>query len=900
MPFAPPSLLRGAAALLLAVAVSTSSDLAPPSGSAPVGHWAGPIPGLPNSKLPDAPTLGNGYAGVLLGTGGRPAAAFQGTVELWLNTNAMWGCTPGPTGPSALPVPALCSRVGLGGVRFTPISAVGVDLGPFKVRAEQHITNATLRTVATSTAGSALETTTFMAPEDNVIITSLHWTAAGADPKTLTINISTWVYALGGEVSLQAGSGGTLVAVRNSSRAAGGTSSGSYRRVRTAIAVALAGKGATTLAHTSTGAEQSQLVASGTTVLASGAPATRVVTALSDTLVRGNDHDPAPDAVALAHSTNADTVAAAVFTYWSAFWAKSSISLPDAPAVEGFWRGAQFISACMSASTGFLGKQQGLIPPSGLYGPWVTTDKPSWNGDFTLDYNQEAQYYGVYPSNHGEVAEPYFTPILDWMAAARVAAQQHAKSAGVLCPSTALHYSCHLAPWGYQSHDQSTYMHWNGNFAALLFINKWEYTRNLTWAREAAYPLLDGLNGWWGCFLEKVPATNATAGGGGGSGYVYHDANAKDPDDLGEGQKVQDPQIGLALIRRSLSAQLDMAAALGLPPPAKIADLLKNLVPYNTITSGMCNGAKGTAQCGCVEDGKTLTMNCPDGGTFTAVTFAAVGTPNGTCGSMSRGSCSGDPGKATAYVSGQCLGKSNCTLVADIGHFNGGADPCAMVPKSIAVQLQCSTAAPPDSNRSSFHSTTVWTGYTGASTAQSCAFSNYPLWPAEMVGLDAEPQVVQVARNSLRLYNDSNPGGFSINSRPVLKYPSQVRAGVCDVATAAPFCQTGEDVLRQIEAWIAARQQQNFMPVAPGGGTEQIGVSVAVDDMLVQAPSGRWIELFPVWPKSQPASFSNLLAKGGFEVSASYTPPAAAAGDSSCSAVSGVSIMSVTGGSSRT
>jgi hypothetical protein len=75
---------------------------------------------------------------------------------------------------------------------------------------------------------------------------------------------------------------------------------------------------------------------------------------------------------------------------------------------------------------------------------------------------------------------------------------------------------------------------------------------------------------------------------------------------------------------------------------------------------------------------------------------------------------------------------------------------------------------------------------------------------------------------------------------------------------------------------------------------------VAVDDMLVQAPSGRWLELFPVWPKSQPASFSNLLAKGGFEVSASYTPPAAAAGDSSCSAVSGVSIMSVTGGSSRT
>jgi hypothetical protein len=474
----------------------------------------------------------------------------------------------------------------------------------------------------------------------------------------------------------------------------------------------------------------------------------------------------------------------------------------------------------------------------------------------------------VYPSNHGEVAEPYFAPIQDWMGAARVAAQQHAKSAGVTCPANALHYSCHLAPWGYQSHDQSTYMHWNGNFASLLFINKWEYTRNVTWAREVAYPLLDGLNAWWGCFLEKVP-DNTT----GGSGYVYHDSNAKDPDDLGEGQKVQDPQIGLALIRRTLSAQLDMASALGLPPPAKVADLLHNLVPYNTVTTGMCNGAKGDAQCGCVEDGKTLTMSCPQGGTFAAVTFADVGTPNGTCGEMSTGRCSGDPAKAKAYVSSFCIGKTNCTLVADIGHFNGGADPCPMVPKSIAVQLQCSTSAPPNPN-GSFNTTTVWTGYTGATTAQSCAFSNYPLWPAEMVGLDAEPQVKQVARDSLRLYNDTNPGGFSINSRPVLKYPSQVLAGVCDAATTAPFCQTGEDVLHQIEAWIAVRQQQNFMPVAPGGGTEQIGVSVAVGDMLVQAPSGRWIELFPVWPKSQPASFSNLLVKGGFEVSATYTPPA--------------------------
>ena len=37
-----------------------------------------------------------------------------------------------------------------------------------------------------------------------------------------------------------------------------------------------------------------------------------------------------------------------------------------------------------------------------------------------------------------------------------------------------MHYSCHLAPWGFQSEDTSIYMHWN-DFAALLFVNNWEY-----------------------------------------------------------------------------------------------------------------------------------------------------------------------------------------------------------------------------------------------------------------------------------------------------------------------------------------------------------------------------------------------------------------------------------------
>jgi len=177
-----------------------------------------------------------------------------------------------------------------------------------------------------------------------------------------------------------------------------------------------------------------------------------------DNLLAGNAHDPTPDALALAEATRPADVAAAAAAHWAAFWAISSISLPSSKQVESYWLGAQYATACMTPTTQLLAKHRGLAPPSGLYGPWVSSDRPGWNGDYTLDYNQEAQYYGVFSSNHEELASAYFPPISDWMPSARLSAQQHAEKGNLTCPAKALHYSCHLAPWGEQSHDQSEYV----------------------------------------------------------------------------------------------------------------------------------------------------------------------------------------------------------------------------------------------------------------------------------------------------------------------------------------------------------------------------------------------------------------------------------------------------------
>lgn len=110
--------------------------------------------------------------------------------------------------------------------------------------------------------------------------------------------------------------------------------------------------------------------------------------------------------------------------------------------------------------------------------------------------------------------------------------------------------------------------------------------------------------------------------------------------------------------------------------------------------SGM--NASDHAVCGCTPDGKSVHLACPKAGRIIAVTFATIGTPTGACGALVPGKCRGDPAKAQAAVAKLCVGQTNCTIVADIQHMNGGQDPCVGIPKSIAVEVQCSTLVSPE------------------------------------------------------------------------------------------------------------------------------------------------------------------------------------------------------------
>jgi hypothetical protein len=853
------------------------------AGAPPVGHWSDYTSALPASQLPQVPLLGNGHLGVALdshrtssATGVGPGSA--NSVDVWLNTNSMWSCSNcGGTDPDHT-VPACCGVIALGGVslRFTSFPA-SAPLPQFE--AYQAVSNATLTTVWTTAAGGRIVTTTWMHPSDDIVVTNITWTPSGGDPPSLAVDVATWTL---GQGSTTEGSGGMPVpAATGCASPDGARESCSAANAATLV---FASRNASTVNATvmPISAALATGVWLGLGAMSIGARVVNDAPVYPPTLPFETVHslsipggswaavvvaeaetrgvglaDPVPlalAALAAALAAPQAAIASAAMAWWADMWSKSAVSLPTSPEVEAYWWGAQYALACASATESSEDK-----PPPGLYGPWASQDGPNWHGDFTLDYNFAAPYYGVFSSNRGETVEAYWLPIIDWMRPAAIKAQVQAGMAHVTCPPNALYFDCHLAPWGLASPDSMLrYMTWNGPHAVLAFVNLWEYTQNATFARDVVYPVLDGMNAWWSCYL------NQSAG-------VWDDENAFNPDYEHEGQPRRNPQIAMALVARTVASQLDIARELGITPPSVLVDIAANLAPFNTININATGPINGTwivnANTRCVNDIATW-FDVADYNSCEqlCLTVAACRVfsycPPADINNSTTG-CPGNEGQPPpktcwAYPEGawaSCMTNSSTHLGWASGLFN---------------------ATSPPSGRPA----TVWTAFSGANVAASDWFATYPSWPTEFVeplSPWAPAGTAGIAQASSVTYSDF------INGRPVDTFAGAVRAGT---NASAPLSWTPSQVMAGLKAFLAHSQGPSLLPYAPGGGIENTGISRAVNDMLLQSyrvPQvasalnlGAYVlSAFPFWDPTQSASFTTLLAKGGFTVSASFVGAAA-------------------------
>ena len=91
--------------------------------------------------------------------------------------------------------------------------------------------------------------------------------------------------------------------------------------------------------------------------------------------------------------------------------------------------------------------------------------------------------------------------------------------------------------------------------------------------------------------------------------------------------------------------------------------------------------------CQTKTENTTLSLACPAGTVVTSVDFASYGTPQGTCGTYQVGTCKAD---VAAALKSACLTKASCSVSASNVSFGG--DPCLGTPKSLAVQVTCSSS----------------------------------------------------------------------------------------------------------------------------------------------------------------------------------------------------------------
>eukprot|EP00756_Hemistasia_phaeocysticola_P054219 Hpha_TRINITY_DN30150_c0_g1::TRINITY_DN30150_c0_g1_i1::g.110591::m.110591 len=557
--------------LLCFAAVSASVMASSPNGTGvpPTSLWAAPPgPAVSNGMPLTAPLLGNGDLGVALLGNASLLSYHAGLNQFWAFRNYTYPRSPEPPYPRV---------VGIGQLDLKTPSPFG--LSDVNSRYEMDTKQAEVRTsiprpgCPASVPGGVqqLHSTAFVAPHQNALLLrlSLDIPSDGAPPSCGTMPITAGVATLDGNPNSPADAGVNVSGMVWASRVAVTESSYPVKAGMALGAFRLDGARMVNLTATAAGAR----VEMGFTLAAGTAGSIALVLQ-----VRTNRDLPGPAAqdpdaavpAALAALPKADGTAPRAFydsmlaerdAQWTEFWSRSSISLPADGLIERFWYGSQYLRGCAARAN---------KAAPGLWGPWVFGDAANWHGDFTLNYNYEATFYGAASSNQLDVSAAQFAPYLEQVPNGRRDAAFYNCSAG-----GAIHFTGHIAPHGYHgSLGPAPYgdmrQHSDASFAALGFLTHWEYTRNNTWLRSTAFPFVTAVAAWWECWLQR-DNSSATARAS-RDGYRFVDPSDCNNEGCGGNPSNFNPIISITFIRRLFTVLQEMAAALGGPGAPGVPD----------------------------------------------------------------------------------------------------------------------------------------------------------------------------------------------------------------------------------------------------------------------------------------------------------------------------------------
>jgi hypothetical protein len=238
--------------------------------------------------------------------------------------------------------------------------------------------------------------------------------------------------------------------------------------------------------------------------------------------------------------------------WWQIFWSRSFIEIPD-KVLEQHWYSALYIMASCSRA--------GKVAP-GLWGNWITTDAPGWHGDFHLNYNFQAPFYGLYAANHPETTLPFY----DAMNQAIPLGRRCAERAGW----KGIHFPVSMGPWGLCPEGEAR--DWgqrsNAAYCALNFIWYYQYTQDKDWLKNSGYNYLREVADFWENYLKFEN----------GRYVIYNDSMHE-----GSGEDMN-PLLSLGLVRTLFKNMLVMSSDLGVDENrrAKWQDIFEKISTFPT------------------------------------------------------------------------------------------------------------------------------------------------------------------------------------------------------------------------------------------------------------------------------------------------------------------------------
>jgi len=232
--------------------------------------------------------------------------------------------------------------------------------------------------------------------------------------------------------------------------------------------------------------------------------------------------------------------------WWQEFWARSFVEIGD-PVLEQRYYLSNYVMASASRDPEF---------PPALFGPWITTDAPGWMGDYHLNYNHMAPFYGLYSSNHIEQADPYHAPLMDF----RPRAQWYAKTAynvrGVIYPvgigpkgiETTLGYpdTGYARPVDFAKGGLFYSQKSNAAYALVNVAMRWYLTYDKDYARQL-YPLVRDVADFWEDYLKFEDGR-----------YVIENDSIHERSRPGDFNSI----VSLGLVRNAIELAIDMSSEL--------------------------------------------------------------------------------------------------------------------------------------------------------------------------------------------------------------------------------------------------------------------------------------------------------------------------------------------------